>query len=940
MKRLLFTLILITLVSFGLISCDEPTETEHVHTFSGEWSSDENHHWRSSVCGHEEEIRAKGEHIFDKGKVTTEPTENSDGVKTYTCTVCGYTKTESISKDDMNHEHTYSDSWSKDETYHWHAATCEHVSKYKDKAEHDWDITESDTLITYTCTVCGEVKEEEVNIPSDEIIPTSTITNKLQYIDIEIDETYNISSLLSELSGMTLSMDDTTLASYTNGVLTGKKTGVTKVTLNHDGKEQIVRLEVHEKGALGSVFTFDEYRLVGKNIVAFGDSVTDYVTNNAKSYYERFADIFGMNAVKNYAIGGTTAHYGYVGSNLYNEYFYNGSWITDGAGRKVVDGPQRVKNAYDANELANIDYVFIAYTHNDQHFQPIPTHDGYDDYNLNSFDSCASFKGSYIYMIETLKLANPNVRIILMAPTYAMYDVTGVAHNGDNYYGKEYNYSDYRQMIKEAAAETNTKYVNSWNYLKDYFDSHPVNGGSRKYYNDIVHLSKTGQQVLAEYLANGMSDWYLQGAFADSATDADYQFSNATSNKVKLNLTITDKELDVPFTISNGSTNFNATNLMNQEKFLTVNSDNQIAFNAEGEYVIELDSSTDTIKITKKSDPVIYYTTFDSSSSYAKVSAAYLNTETGLYEFDVEFIQWGSIQINYNGKYLSYSRTGFQGEFQTSYSGTTSSNLYPIQNKTTTFVCANLNGGQYTFKYDPKEDTLNISSKAFEEDNSGLTYSGTQKGVAKDNGDGTYSFEVDLPIWGSVSMKFNNIPLSSAKVQVSGDFTTAGATWTEKLYHDGNDTSVFFCCIGEQGNPSVTNHYKFTYNPTANTLVIEHIEKEVAKEGFELVKVQNVSSFDVKEANGVYTITIVTTEDKNYPGVRLYYNGSELTNKNTNVSGSGYYADWGALNNANKVGLYYQPDDGQSTPGWFSIASGTFVVVYDSVNNTLEITTK
>lgn len=34
------------------------------------------------------------------------------------------------------HEHTYSSSWSSDETYHWHAATCEHKSEIKDKEEH------------------------------------------------------------------------------------------------------------------------------------------------------------------------------------------------------------------------------------------------------------------------------------------------------------------------------------------------------------------------------------------------------------------------------------------------------------------------------------------------------------------------------------------------------------------------------------------------------------------------------------------------------------------------------------------------------------------------------------------------------------------------------------------------------------------------------------
>ena len=38
----------------------------------------------------------KKDHTWDNGVVTTEPTAEKDGVKTYTCTVCNETKTETI----------------------------------------------------------------------------------------------------------------------------------------------------------------------------------------------------------------------------------------------------------------------------------------------------------------------------------------------------------------------------------------------------------------------------------------------------------------------------------------------------------------------------------------------------------------------------------------------------------------------------------------------------------------------------------------------------------------------------------------------------------------------------------------------------------------------------------------------------------------------------
>lgn len=45
------------------------------------------------------EIKAKG-HTWDNGKVTEEATCKKEGIKTYTCSICGDTKTEAIPKKD------------------------------------------------------------------------------------------------------------------------------------------------------------------------------------------------------------------------------------------------------------------------------------------------------------------------------------------------------------------------------------------------------------------------------------------------------------------------------------------------------------------------------------------------------------------------------------------------------------------------------------------------------------------------------------------------------------------------------------------------------------------------------------------------------------------------------------------------------------------------
>ena len=135
------------------------------HTFSEEWSFDEICHWHAATCGHTEEMIDYSEHAWDDGVITKQFTCTIDGEIVYTCTVCG--KTTAIILPATGH--SFSGIWSFDETYHWHAATCEHTDEVRDKAEHTWDsgILTAPTCtqegkITYTCTVCGKTRTEPV----------------------------------------------------------------------------------------------------------------------------------------------------------------------------------------------------------------------------------------------------------------------------------------------------------------------------------------------------------------------------------------------------------------------------------------------------------------------------------------------------------------------------------------------------------------------------------------------------------------------------------------------------------------------------------------------------------------------------------------------------------------------------------------------------------
>ena len=63
----------------------------------------------------------------------------------------------------VTHVHTYSEEWSSDATYHWHAATCEHTGEVSDKDKHDFEGGE--------CTVCHRAESTfglEYELSADE----------------------------------------------------------------------------------------------------------------------------------------------------------------------------------------------------------------------------------------------------------------------------------------------------------------------------------------------------------------------------------------------------------------------------------------------------------------------------------------------------------------------------------------------------------------------------------------------------------------------------------------------------------------------------------------------------------------------------------------------------------------------------------------------------
>lgn len=128
--------------SFSIFVLVGPFLPNHVHTFSDKWSADEYVHWHAATCEHTDERSGENEHDWDDGTETKPATDDEDGEIKYTCKICGYEKNEAIHL----HTHTFSREWSKSDTHHWHAATCEHTDLKDSYEEHYynesgwWDI--------------------------------------------------------------------------------------------------------------------------------------------------------------------------------------------------------------------------------------------------------------------------------------------------------------------------------------------------------------------------------------------------------------------------------------------------------------------------------------------------------------------------------------------------------------------------------------------------------------------------------------------------------------------------------------------------------------------------------------------------------------------------------------------------------------------------------
>ena len=173
MKKFL-AIILAILMIFSFVACNKSSDKEndatdaHKHSFSEEWEKDATHHWH--VCSDDkcDETDDKAEHVWDNGKITTEPTKEKDGVTTFTCSICGQTKTE-VAK--------YAEKLpaTEDEILAYVLAAIDETQKYKGSMSMS---TASDMILSQKQ---GEEKDEQSNKTSS--FMSFDADNKIAYYE-------------------------------------------------------------------------------------------------------------------------------------------------------------------------------------------------------------------------------------------------------------------------------------------------------------------------------------------------------------------------------------------------------------------------------------------------------------------------------------------------------------------------------------------------------------------------------------------------------------------------------------------------------------------------------------------------------------------------------------------------------------------------------------
>lgn len=223
-------------VAFDLIDAELEILCEHTY---GAWTEADaaNHKQTCSKCGDEKTAA----HAWDAGKVTKEPDCKNAGEKTFTCTGCSATKTESVA---ATGKHNYTGATDVDATNH--ELTCSGCGDKKTEA-HAWNagtVTTEPTCKldgekTLTCTACAATKTE--------VVPATGAHNYVNPVKVD-DTNHKLTCGCGEEKLVAHTMDKGTVTTEPTCKDTGVKT-FKCTACEHATTETLEKTDDHKYGA-------------------------------------------------------------------------------------------------------------------------------------------------------------------------------------------------------------------------------------------------------------------------------------------------------------------------------------------------------------------------------------------------------------------------------------------------------------------------------------------------------------------------------------------------------------------------------------------------------------------------------------------------------------------------------------------------------------------
>lgn len=253
------TVIIFVLCAVGLVACTTKSDEHTTHSWSN-WTSDgATTHTR--VCDDCGESETK-DHSWDNGVITTPASCTETGVKTYTCTDCGKTKTQTIEK---NQNHSYGKWVPDNETTHTKTCKCGE------------SVTENHNFKGKICTDCDYALNSQTVEITNLYLDKNTLT-----LYVGDSEKLTVTLIPVNASNESLSWVSTApdIATVVNGNVTGVSEGTTKIIVSSDnGKIAECNVQV-SKNTNGF-----QYKEQGR-----GYTIVDYTGNETDliipSFYE------------------------------------------------------------------------------------------------------------------------------------------------------------------------------------------------------------------------------------------------------------------------------------------------------------------------------------------------------------------------------------------------------------------------------------------------------------------------------------------------------------------------------------------------------------------------------------------------------------------------------------------------------------------------------